>query len=404
MNTLFFDDDIWHQLKPLTFTRPACELRVGIVSIREKWEHELKVNASFFTKRYLSGKFKPLWKDTNLLINGALLPNPELVEQVKELSPGQMIIDNGRILAAVLSEAEWNDARNKDHEPSAKKFNPHGKAVLIEHPHDVFTYNAAEIEKDFVWKTENGSTVSLSNTVSVIGELYNDDGTPRIFLEEGASVEHAIINVTKGPVYIGKDATIMEGSMLRGPFAMCEHAQVNMGAKIYSGTTLGPWCKAGGELNNVVMQGYSNKGHDGFLGNAVLGEWCNIGADTNNSNLKNNYTEVKVWSYKERRFIPTGLQFCGLIMGDHSKTGINTMFNTGTVTGVCCNIFGAGFPRTFIPSFVMGGAQNYKTNILKWAFETAELVMARRNVEFTDDDKAILQHIFEESAEFRKFQ
>lgn len=404
MNTLFFDDDIWYQLKPLTFTRPACELRVGIVSIREKWEHALGIKGSFFTKKYLSGKFKAIWKEDNLLINGALLPSSELVEQIKELTPGQIIIKDGRVLAAVVSENEWKEIRCATHEPSLKKFTPHREAILIEHPHDVFSHNSAEIEKDYVWKTENGSTVSLSDTVNVIGEMYNDDGTPRIFLEEGAVVEYATINVTHGPVYVGKEATIMEGSMIRGPFAMCEHAQVNMGAKIYSGTTLGPWCKAGGELNNVVMQAYSNKGHDGFLGNAVLGEWCNIGADTNNSNLKNNYTDVKVWSYRERRFIQTGLQFCGLIMGDHTKTGINTMFNTGTVTGVCSNIFGPGFPRTFIPSFIVGGSKNYKTNILKFAYETAELVMARRNVRFTDEDKAILQHIFDETVEFRKFQ
>lgn len=404
MNTIFFDDDIWYHLKPLTFTRPACELRVGIVSIREKWEKALKTKGSFFTKKYLSEKYKAVWEDSNLLINGALLPNIELLEQIKELSQGQMIVKEGRILAAALSQSEWAAARCESHEISIKKFSPRGEVKIVHYPHNIFTFNFEEIENDFKWLSENGSPVALSSTVSVIGEMYNNDGTPRIFLEEGAKVEHAILNVVDGPVYIGKNATIMEGSMIRGPFAMCEHAQVNMGAKIYSGTTLGPWCKVGGELNNVVMQAYSSKAHDGFLGNAVIGEWCNLGADTNNSNLKNNYSDVKIWSYKERRFIQTGLQFCGLIMGDHSKTGINTMFNTGTVAGVFSNIFGPGFPRTFIPSFVIGGPQGYKTNILRWVFETAELVMKRRNIEFTEIDKNILQHIFEENMDLRKFQ
>ena len=395
---------MWHLLKPLTFTRPACELRVGIVSIREKWEHFLNCKGSWFTKTYLSEKYPTQWESLNLLINGAALPNAALVEQILNLKINQVLTHEGRIVAALTSEENWKSIRCATHNEQSNAIEASAEVKWIAYPHHIFTQNFDEIENDFAWITANRQSAALPKSVSIIGNLINEDGSPRIFVEEGANVEHAIINVKGGSVYIGKDATIMEGSLIRGPFALCEHSTINMGAKIYGGTTLGPWCKAGGELNNVVFQAYSNKGHDGFLGNSVLGEWCNLGADTNNSNLKNNYSEVKIWSYKERRFVPTGLQFCGLIMGDHTKTGINTMFNTGTVVGVFSNIFGPGFPRTFIPSFVQGGALGYKTIILKQAFETAHLVMMRRNIKFTDEDKNILTHIFEENETLRKLE
>jgi UDP-N-acetylglucosamine diphosphorylase/glucosamine-1-phosphate N-acetyltransferase len=227
-------------------------------------------------------------------------------------------------------------------------------------------------------------------------------GKGKIFIEEGASANDTTFNTTTGCIYIGKDAEVMEGSVVRGPFALCEHSVLKMSSKIYGATTIGPHSKVGGEVNNSVVFGYSNKAHDGFLGNSVIGEWCNLGADTNNSNLKNNYANVKLWNYSGENFIDTGLQFCGLIMGDHSKCGINTMFNTGTVAGVSSNIFGSGFPRNFIPSFSWGGAQGFTTYRFEHAIETAQLVMQRRNTELTDNDKDILKYIFDNDEKFRK--
>ena len=223
-----------------------------------------------------------------------------------------------------------------------------------------------------------------------------------IFIEEGAKLEFVTLNASTGPIYIGKNAEIMEGSVIRGPFALCEEAQVKLASKVYGATTVGPYCRIGGEVNNSVLFGYSNKGHEGFLGNSVLGEWCNIGADSNNSNLKNNYEEVKLWSYETEGFEKTGLQFCGLMMGDHSKCGINTMFNTGTVVGVSTNIFGSGFPRNFVPSFSWGGASGFTTYITKKAFETARIAMARRHVDFDEQEAKILEHVFEETKKWRK--
>ena len=224
-----------------------------------------------------------------------------------------------------------------------------------------------------------------------------------IFLEEGAKLTFCTLNASTGPIYIGKDAEIMEGCIVRGALAMCDNSVLKLGAKIYGATTIGPHSKVGGEVNNSVLMGYSNKGHDGFLGNSVLGEWCNLGADTNNSNLKNNYAEVRLWDYNTGRFAKTGLQFCGLMMGDHSKCGINTMFNTGTVVGVSANIFGSGFPRNFIPSFSWGGASGftvYKTNKV---FEVANEVMKRRKISFDDIEKRILENVYELTKQYRNY-
>jgi UDP-N-acetylglucosamine diphosphorylase/glucosamine-1-phosphate N-acetyltransferase len=253
-----------------------------------------------------------------------------------------------------------------------------------------------EIEADFALLTAGRKSAPLSETVSVLSR-------ENVFVEEGFSGEYFTLNASTGPVFLGKGSEIMEGSVIRGPLALGSHSTVKLAAKIYGPTTIGPHCKAGGEINNSVLQGFSNKGHDGFLGNAVVGEWCNLGADTNNSNLKNNYTEVKVWNYPSNRFIRTGLQFCGLIMGDHSKTGINTMLNTGTVAGVSANIFGSGFPRNFIPSFSWGGAAGLVDYKLEKAFETMEEVMRRRDLELTETDKVIFRHIFKETEKYRRW-
>jgi UDP-N-acetylglucosamine diphosphorylase/glucosamine-1-phosphate N-acetyltransferase len=271
------------------------------------------------------------------------------------------------------------------------------KLLKINNLWDIYKINEEALKLDFQLLTKGKTSQPISATNQVLGK-------ENIFIEEGATVECATLNAQTGPIYIGKNAQIMEGAMVRGPLAMCENAVLKMGAKIYGATTLGPYCKVGGEVNNSVFFGYSNKGHDGFLGNSVIGEWCNLGADSNNSNLKNNYTEVKLWNYKTEKFEKTGQQFCGLIMGDHSKCGINTMFNTGTVVGVSANIFGSGFPRNFVPSFAWGGASGYSTFKTDKAFETAEAMMARRGKEFETIDRVIMLKVFEDTAKYRRWE
>jgi len=267
--------------------------------------------------------------------------------------------------------------------------------LRVEHTWDIFAKNGEAITRDFEMMTADRESQPIPKNVIALNES-------QIFIEEGATVHYSHLNATDGPIYIGKNSEVMEGSLIRGPFALCEHGGIKMAAKIYSGTTVGPYCKVGGEVNNSVLMGYSSKGHDGFLGNSVLGEWCNIGADSNNSNLKNNYAPVKLWDYETGRFANTGLQFCGLMMGDHSKCGINTMFNTGTVIGVATNIFGSGFPRNFVPSFSWGGASGFVTHQPHKAFETAKIAMARRDIELTEEDEAILTHVFEETKKYRR--
>jgi len=259
---------------------------------------------------------------------------------------------------------------------------------------DLFTQNHRAIRDDFDRMTQGRTSQKLPDYVTCI----NPD---QIFVEEGAEVLPCTLNASNGPIYIGRKATVMEGCHLRGPLAVCESATLKMGAKIYTGTTIGPHAKVGGEITNSVINGFSNKAHDGYMGNTVIGEWCNIGADTNTSNLKNNYAPIKLWNYQEERFTPTGQQFCGLIMGDHSKCGINTMFNTGTVVGVNANIYGGGFPRNFIPSFSWGGSHGFKSYQLDKALEVAEIVMKRRNVSLSKADHHILTAIFDATKKFR---
>jgi UDP-N-acetylglucosamine diphosphorylase/glucosamine-1-phosphate N-acetyltransferase len=393
MNLILFDDQHRDNLLPLTFTRPVADLRVGILTIREKWERRLKLKGSFLTQDYLQTKFTTTIAETNLLINGALLPTQHLVEAVQQLKAGQALKKGNTLLAVKTASGNFN-MNDEGLISNANEYT--GEATLIDYPWKIFTLNGQEIEADFALLTAGRKSVPLSETVSV---LHREN----VFVEEGFSGEFFTLNASAGPVYLGKGSEIMEGSVIRGPFALGEHSTVKLAAKIYGPTIIGPHCKAGGEINNAVLQAYSNKGHDGFLGNAVLGEWCNLGADTNNSNLKNNYTEVKVWNYPSNRFIRTGLQFCGLIMGDHSKTGINTMLNTGTVVGVSANIFGPGFPRNFIPSFSWGGAAGMDDYKLEKAFETMEEVMRRRDVELTETDRDIYRHIFDVTAKYRRW-
>jgi UDP-N-acetylglucosamine diphosphorylase/glucosamine-1-phosphate N-acetyltransferase len=390
MNYILFDGTVRNALLPFTFTRPVADIRVGILTIREKWEKYLGSTTTTLTEEYLSEKYPMVEMEQNVMINASFLPNDVLTEMVKNLEPNQAIFKGEEVIAFFTEETQ----EEVDFD-TYEILELDEEVITINHTWDIFAKNDVAIREDFELLTEDRTSQPIPKSVNVIAP-------ENIFIEEGAKLEFVTLNASSGPIYIGKNAEIMEGSVIRGPFALCEYGRVKLASKVYGATTVGPHSVIGGEVSNSVLFGYSNKGHDGFLGNAVLGEWCNIGADSNNSNLKNNYEEVKLWSYETENFAKTGLQFCGLMMGDHSKCGINTMFNTGTVVGVSTNIFGSGFPRNFVPSFSWGGASGFSTYVTKKAFETAKIVMARRQVEFSEQDQKILEHVFEETSKYRK--
>ncbi len=398
-NVILFDNEVRDKLLPLTYTRPVCELRVGILSIREKWEKWLgsDYTFSFITQDYLAEKYAIDYGDENYVINGSVLPSEQLCTLIDYMEFNQAYLSGDELVVAKLDERQFEKLINDEDIHELKGFDLEDTQFLkLNSPSDIFRINDQAIREDFELLTKGRQSQPISDTNKVLG-------AENIFLEEGARVECAILNAIDGPIYVGKNAEIMEGAMVRGSLALCEHSKLKMGAKIYGGTTLGPWSKGGGEINNSVFQAYANKGHDGYMGQSVLGEWCNLGADTNISNLKNNYSEIKLWSYPEERFIDTGLQFCGLIMGDHSKTGINVMINTGTVIGVGCNIHGVGYPRNFIPSFSWSTPKGFMTHRSEKAFETAELVMKRRNKTFQVQDRLILLRVFEDTHKFRRW-
>lgn len=390
MNYILYDGSVRNNLLPFTFTRPVADIRIGILTIREKWEKYLGSTTTTVTEEYLSEKFPMVEMAENIMINASFCPNEVLVEMIQFLQPNQAIVKNDEIIAFYTTD-EQEEVVFEEYELIEFEED----CLQVQQTWDIFQKNDQAIRDDFELLTQDRKSQPIPSTVNVLG-------AENIFIEEGAVLNFCTLNATTGPIYIGKHAEIMEGSVIRGPFALCDHAQVKLATKIYGATTVGPHSRVGGEVNNSVLFAYSNKGHDGFLGNAVLGEWCNIGADSNNSNLKNNYESVKLWNYESERFENTGLQFCGLMMGDHSKCGINTMFNTGTVVGVAANIFGAGFPRNYIANFTWGGAQGTQAYLPKKAFETAKIVMSRRNIDFTDLDEAILTHIFNETKEWQK--
>ena len=390
MNYILFDGPYRNNLLPFTFTRPVADIRVGILTIRQKWESYLEYTTTTITEDYLSDKFPMVEMEENIMINASFLPNLEVIEVVKNLEHNQALFKGEDVVAFYAKEGEVvNDFS------TFEAIEVEGEILKIEHTWDIFAKNYEAIAEDFILVTKDRKSEPIPASVNAI----NSD---QIFIEKGAKLNFASLNASDGPIYIGKDAEVMEGSMVRGPFALCNNSTLKLGSKIYGGTTVGPHCKVCGEVNNSVIFGFTNKGHDGYLGNSVLGEWCNIGADSNTSNLKNNYSQVKIWDYQTEGFGQTGLQYCGLMMGDHSKCGINTMFNTGTVVGVSANIFGSGYPRNFIPSFSWGGSKGFITYKTVKAFEVAEVVMARRNEAFTDKDKAILEHIFEETKQYRR--
>ena len=393
MNIVLIDPPSRERFYPLAATRPVGAFRIGILTIKEKWELYAKCTVTYKTSEPIQEKFPCTITETDtVFINAGVCPNEILATEITFLKPGEAIKYKGELIAAVLKEPlKLNFNGLSFYDTQAEDI-----SVINQLP-DIFTFNDKEIREDFKVLTTGKTTQVLPSHNTLVGDAS------QLFIEPGAVVNASILNTQTGPIYIGKEAEIMEGCMIRGPFAMCEHSVLKMGAKIYGATTLGPECRVGGEVNNSVLFGYTNKGHDGFLGNSVLGEWCNLGADSNNSNLKNNYAEVKLWSYKTDKFERTGLQFCGLIMGDHSKCGINTMFNTGTVVGVACNIFGSGFPRNFVPDFSWGGAQGMEVYQMPKVIEVAEMVMKRRNLSLDETDKKILNHIFEQTAKYRKF-
>ena len=396
---ILFDNEVRDRLLPLTFTRPTCEIRMGILTIREKWEHWLGEKAAYITQDYLAEKFPIDHGQVNYIINGSVLPSPQLVRLIKQMEFNEALLQGEELVVAKLDEEQIENLIRDEDIGELRGFDLEGTSYLkIDNLWDIFANNAQAIEEDFELLSRNKTSQPISDTNQVLG------APERIFIEEGAQVECSTLNVKEGVIYIGKDAEVMEGSHIRGNFSLGEGAKVKMGTRIYGGTTVGPFSKVSGELNNCVMLGYSNKAHEGYLGNSVIGEWCNLGADANTSNLKNNYEDIKLWSYPEERFVETGRQFCGLIMGDHSKTGINTMFNTGTVVGVSANVFGEGFPRNFIPSFSWGGKHGFQTYRTDKAFETVERVMARRGMEFDVQERLIILRVFEETAKFRRWE
>jgi UDP-N-acetylglucosamine diphosphorylase/glucosamine-1-phosphate N-acetyltransferase len=387
MNYILFDDETRQSLLPFTFTRPVCEVRIGILTIREKWEWYLKQPVSFFTEKYLRQKYAMHVEKDNILLNGSVLPNPALLDEIKELKPGEKLRFNNTLLAWRLNADELKEFENLNTEVGEGKKTA-SSVFKINYSWDLFAKNKTALDEDFALLTKGRKSQPISKSNNVLN-------AENIFIEEGARVECAFLNAADGYIYIGKDTEVMEGALVRGSFALCDGAVLRMGAKVYGPTTIGPQCRVGGEVTRSVLFGYSNKAHDGFLGDSVIGEWCNLGADTNTSNLKNNYSNVKMWNYKEEAFITTGLQFCGLMMGDHSKSSINTMFNTGTVVGVSANIFGHGFPPKFIPSFSWGGSEGFDTYRLEEAAEVAKKVFERRNKVFDEKEKNILKHLFD---------
>ncbi len=393
MNIILFDDPaIRINLLPLTFTRPVASIRTGILTVAEKWEKHLKTSISFSTADHLQKKFPLTVTNDNLWINGAVCPDGPLVKRISELQNGEGLIRDNKVIALRNTEDEVPEVISGKMEEYA------GALTLIDQVWKIFEYNGAQLRSDFKLITSNRLSAGIHDAHT---RVYAEEN---IFVEEGVFTRAAVLNAENGPIYLGKNSSVLEGALIKGPFALGEGSQVNMGAKMRGDISIGPYSKVGGEVSTSVIFGYSNKSHDGFLGCSVVGEWCNLGADTNTSNLKNNYENIKLWNYAKNGFVDTGLMFCGLVMGDHSKCGINTMFNTGTVAGVSANIFGAGFPRNFIPSFAWGGPAGFTTFQLNKALDTASRAMERRSLTLSEVDKEILEVVFRKESEYRVWE
>jgi len=384
-NISLIDTEIWWNMLPLTYTRSVADLRLGMFSIKEKWEKYTKAQITIHTRPHLQLQYA-ISEKPKLQINSAILPNEDLIHEIIQLRDGESLYSNTLWLASKNNVPTSKEKR--------KELSEDIHLSILRHPEDLFLLAGQEIKKDLALIKREKKSKSLPNTNKVIGNH-------EIFIDTGAQIEHTILNTTFGPIYIGENATVMEGSLLRGPFSLGDNSEAKMGTRVYPNTSIGPFCKIGGEIKNSVILGNSNKGHEGYMGNSVIGEWCNWGADTNNSNMKNNYKEVSLWDYNSEKFRATGQQFVGLIMGDHSKTGINTMFNTGTVVGVNCNIYGDGYPRKFIPSFSWGGSKGYKTYDINKAIETAKEMQKRRGKLFSSTEESILDYVFSSTSQYR---
>lgn len=390
MNYVLFDEARRNNLLPLTFLRPVADIRFGILTIREKWERYLNCKTSTLTEEYLAAKYPLIKEKDNVIINGAICPNNALIKEISVLKAGQALVKGDTVIAMFLTEKDFEKQSG-----AIEEIETETEFLEILNTWDIFAKNGEAIEADFELITKGRKSKPVPAGCTTVSP-------ERIFIEEGAEVLFSTLNASKGPIYIGKDSVIMEGCNIRGPFALCDHAQTKMAAKIYGPTTVGPYSKVGGEVNNSVIFGFSNKAHDGFMGHSVIGEWCNLGADTNTSNLKNTYDSVKLWNYPDESFVDTGLQFCGLIMGDHSKCGINTMFNTGTVVGVSSNIFGSGFQRNFISSFKWGGVTGFTTFLPKKAIEVAKGMYKRRDLAFTETDARLIEDVYNLTHNYRR--
>lgn len=388
-NIILFDDESRVQMLPLSYTRPVAELRTGIFTIRERWEKLLKSKASYITAEYLGQRYPMVLEDDNTVINGAVMPNDKLVKLIEQLDPNEALMDDGNLIAARLNRSQFERLiRDESIDEISGLELSDTPFIQLNYPWDLFLYLRATIEYDYNLITRGRTSQRLpSNNQVIAGD--------NIFLEEGAQVSCAILNAQSGPIYIGKNVHIMEGAIIRGPVTIGEGSTIKMGAQIYGPTAIGPDCKVGGEVKEVVILGHSNKAHDGFLGNSIIGEWCNLGAGTTVSNLKNNYSTVRMWDYGTKSMRDTGIQFLGLVMGDHSKSGIQSTFNTGTIVGVGANLFGDGLPPKFVPSFSWGGASGLTTHRIDEALNTAKRVMARRDIAFSEEDDAILRKVFD---------
>lgn len=398
-NLILFENETRTNLLPFTYTRPCCEIRLGILNIREKWEKAMNGSGSFITQDYLTDLYDISLSDKNYLINGAVLPTPEVVNQILQLGVGEALVNNDELIAALLDLDQFNRLVDDDIEVfSSYDLSESQSFIKVNNLWNLFTLLDWSIRWDFDKITEGRTSEPLPKSNTLIGS------PSWLFIEKGALVEGATINTSAGPVYIGKNATVMEGSNIRGPFALGEKGTVKMGAKIYGPTAAGPYSTLGGEIKNVLMLEHASKGHEGYIGNSVIGAWCNLGADTNCSNLKNNWTEVKIWDFEKRALLPSGQLKAGLFLGDYSMTSINSMFNTGTVVGICCNIFGSGFPEKFIPSFTWGGTNGSQTYLIDKALAAIERMKNIHKQSFTVEERIMLLKVFEESARYRTWE
>ncbi len=396
MNIILFDDPATRQqLLPFTFTRPIAEIRAGILTIKEKWERHLSANYSYLTEQYLVNKFPCQHEKDSIYINGTVLPDNTLIDALRNLKIDQALFAGDQMIALRGSASTIIELMERAIHPEVEKIQLSVMPRIVQHTWQIFSDNGTNIRNDFDLITKGRKSQPVTDKYTAVYAPHN------IFIEENVTIKASVLNAENGPIYIGANCEIGETSVIRGNNAICENSALSTGTQIRGDSTIGPYCKVGGEISNSVIFGYSSKAHDGFLGNSVIGEWCNIGAGTNTSNLKNTYKNVRIWSYATERFEDTGRQFCGLMMGDHSKCGIDTMFNTGTVVGVCANIFGAGFTRAFIPSFSWGGAQGLTTYKLKEALEVMSKVMERRGKVLTEADMAIFTHLFELTSKYR---